>query len=193
MTHDPISIAAAIIELAEIGGATISSSDLHRAIYFANGIHLLTTKLPLVSGCFEAWKFGPVHPLVFNKFGGSNTEAPLFKNTKRWRNRNKRPASSFLERHTAAILNAVIIQHSNMGPGQSQLLCRARGAPWHHVVSLAMSRKTVSVRINNTIYRDRFRNHKLDASQFNSDFEILDDVPFTFDELFGDDRIDKQY
>src|SRR5258708_18352847 len=41
---------------------------LQKLLYFAHGIYLIETKRPLVSGYFEAWQYGPVHPAAYSAF-----------------------------------------------------------------------------------------------------------------------------
>jgi uncharacterized phage-associated protein len=41
---------------------------LQKLLYFAHALFLIERKRPLVSGYFEAWKNGPVHPAAYEAF-----------------------------------------------------------------------------------------------------------------------------
>ncbi|MEO5891780.1 MAG: type II toxin-antitoxin system antitoxin SocA domain-containing protein [Ferruginibacter sp.] len=51
----------------------VTQMKLQKMVYFAQGIHLIIHKQPLVTENFQAWKYGPVIPGIYNtyKFYGS--------------------------------------------------------------------------------------------------------------------------
>jgi len=58
-------------------GWSLSNLELQKIIYIAHMFHLGKTGEPLVSGQFEAWDYGPVHPTIYHKvkvFGASPVE-----------------------------------------------------------------------------------------------------------------------
>ncbi len=63
--HDPRAIANLLLDLADEVGIPIGHVKLQKLIYFAHGVYLLEIGEPLVSGNFEAWQYGPVHPAVY--------------------------------------------------------------------------------------------------------------------------------
>ncbi len=66
--YDPRAIANLMLNEAERRGIRISNLALQKLLYFAQGIYLTQNKRPLVSGYFEAWKHGPMHPAVYRAF-----------------------------------------------------------------------------------------------------------------------------
>lgn len=65
-----------MLDEADRCGWKITNLALRKRLYFAHGMHLTKTKRPLVSGHFEAWQYGPVHPAVYRAFKPSGA-APL--------------------------------------------------------------------------------------------------------------------
>ncbi|MEJ7586562.1 MAG: type II toxin-antitoxin system antitoxin SocA domain-containing protein [Ferruginibacter sp.] len=51
----------------------LTQMKLQKLVYFAQGVHLIIHKNPLISEQFQAWKYGPVIPAIYNtyKFYGS--------------------------------------------------------------------------------------------------------------------------
>jgi uncharacterized phage-associated protein len=74
--YDPRAVANLMLDEADKRGWTITNLALQKLLYFAHGIHLTKTKRPLVSGYFEAWQYGPVHPAVYRAFKPSGS-API--------------------------------------------------------------------------------------------------------------------
>lgn len=72
-----VSVLAAAKRLGERSGWTLSNLKLQKLLYLAHMFHLGTARKPLVSGHFEAWDYGPVHPELYHKakiFGSAPVE-----------------------------------------------------------------------------------------------------------------------
>ena len=63
----PVHILAAARYLVEVSGCTLSNLVLQKILYIAHMFHLGRHESPLVSGHFEAWEYGPVHPVLYHK------------------------------------------------------------------------------------------------------------------------------
>ena len=61
--------------LCKKSGWTLTQIELQKLLYLAHMIHLGNHKEPLVRGNFEAWEFGPVHPVLYKavRIYGSST------------------------------------------------------------------------------------------------------------------------
>ena len=68
-------------------GNLITQMKLQKILYFAQGLHLATYGTPLIQENFQAWKFGPVIPEIYQiyKFYGSEpiTDTTLADNVNR--------------------------------------------------------------------------------------------------------------
>ena len=65
---DPRSVANLLLDIADEQRLPITNLTLQKLLYFAHALFLIKTRQPLVSGYFEAWRYGPVHPLVYRAF-----------------------------------------------------------------------------------------------------------------------------
>jgi len=66
--YDPRAIANLMLDEADRSGINVTNLALQKLLYFAHSIFLIESKHPLVSGYFEAWQYGPVHPTVYSAF-----------------------------------------------------------------------------------------------------------------------------
>lgn len=76
-----ISVLSAARRLADQSGWTLSNLKLQKILYLAHMFYLgRTSGDPLVSGYFEAWDYGPVHPDLYHrvKVFGSNSVENIF-------------------------------------------------------------------------------------------------------------------
>lgn len=77
MAYTASLIAAIFVKKAIAEGNYLTQMKLQKMVYFANGYHLAKYGEPLVEERFQAWKFGPVIPKIYQdyKFYGSD---PIF-------------------------------------------------------------------------------------------------------------------
>jgi uncharacterized phage-associated protein len=72
MTYSSASIANAFLNIAFSERAKITHMKIQKLVYLAHGYSLVERDQPLVDEFFEAWKFGPVLPSLYQackKFG----------------------------------------------------------------------------------------------------------------------------
>ena len=62
-----ISALQAAKKMGERSGWSLSNLEMQKLLYLSNMIYLGTHDKPLVSGHFEAWDLGPVHPVLYHK------------------------------------------------------------------------------------------------------------------------------
>lgn len=59
-TYTPAAVANVFLALAQAEGRSLSNLKMQKLIYFANGLYLASTGVPLVNEKFQAWTYGPV-------------------------------------------------------------------------------------------------------------------------------------
>lgn len=59
-------IAFSIVNRGIADGKPVTQMQLQKMLYFANGIHLAKGKGPLLKDKFQAWRFGPVIPSIYD-------------------------------------------------------------------------------------------------------------------------------
>lgn len=62
----PVSALAAAKRMGERSGWSLSNLELQKLLYIAHMFYLGTKGVPLISGHFEAWDYGPVQPVLYH-------------------------------------------------------------------------------------------------------------------------------
>lgn len=68
MAYDPRAVANVVLDVAEANGFAVSNMGLNKILFFSHGWSLGCRTTPLVSTFFEAWRHGPVLPLIYRQF-----------------------------------------------------------------------------------------------------------------------------
>ena len=68
MPYSATIIAYAFVKKGIESGNPVTQMKLQKLIYFAHGLHLATYNKPLIQETFQAWKFGPVVPSVYQDY-----------------------------------------------------------------------------------------------------------------------------
>ena len=61
-------IAYAFVKRGIIEGKSVTQMKLQKMVYFAHGYHLAKYNNPLIEEEFQAWKFGPVIPSIYQTY-----------------------------------------------------------------------------------------------------------------------------
>jgi len=68
MPYSASLIAYAFVKKGIEDGKPVTQMKVQKLVYFAHGIHLANNGEPLISETFQAWKFGPVVPAIYNDY-----------------------------------------------------------------------------------------------------------------------------
>ena len=172
---DARAVANLILDLADRDQKDVSNLVLQKLVYFAHGRFLTETGQPLVSGEFEAWQFGPVHPHVYNAFK-QHGSAPI-------RGRaeivnpvtsQRRPIPPIADGAVREMIEDVYRSLKRRSPASLVTVSHAKNAPWDFIVGRARRHESISTRIPNEVIRERFRFHKVSVST-NEEPEVPDE------------------
>lgn len=163
--YDPRSIANLLLDMAnraEDGPLPITHIALQKLLYFAHGHYLIRTGQPLVSGAFEAWKFGPVHPAVYREFKveGNRPISTRAMSTDIMTGERRSigiPNEVEVRRQIREVLNA----YGKLSPGRLVDISHAPRGPWATVVNKAQTSVALGLRISDTITREHFKYQKV--------------------------------
>ncbi len=152
MSVDPRIAANFVLETREFLGLTTTQIELQKLLYFSHEAHLLQTRQPLVNGFFEAWKYGPVHPDVYNSF-------KVFKGKPIKGRAKKRDLFTKVETDLVRLNDTEKIRHivevvtrlSRFTAGELVALSHAKGGPWHSVVESANLTVALGMRITDDV------------------------------------------
>lgn len=160
--YDPRAIANLMLDEADRRGWKLTNLALQKLLYFAHGIHLTKMKEPLVSGYFEAWQYGPVHPAVYRAFKPSGS-APISNRAvaKDPLTGNTRDLPKPTDLAVLDLIADVMKSYGHLPPGRLVDLSHAKDSPWSAVVDKARTDVAFGLRIPDTVILERFQHHKV--------------------------------
>ena len=176
--YDPRAIANLILELIH---KPVTNLALQKLLYFLHGSYLLRNKKSLVTGYFEAWTYGPVHPAVytaFKQFDGNTITAKATKKDLRSGEILEVPSPADLELRQFA--KKIVASLEDLSAGQLVTLSHAQGGPWDLVFKRSKSERMLGLRISNEAIRDRYKNHWFSADRLEIVDEPTEDTPLTY-------------
>lgn len=175
--YDPRTICNLMLE--EAGGVPITNLALQKLLYFAHGLNLIEAKLPLVSGYFEAWQYGPVHPAAYTAFKVAGDRPISFLATRQNPLTGEIiPLSVVADQVVRSRVKRVIALYAGVTPGRLVEISQASGAPWHFIVAKARVSMAFGMRIPNDIIVERFKFHKVSIGPISPIGEPSEDAPF---------------
>jgi uncharacterized phage-associated protein len=176
--HDPRSVANLLLEIADEQQRLLTNLALQKLLYFAHAIFLIETGKPLISGYFEAWEYGPVHPVVYKAFRAAGDQ-PI-------RSRASRidvltGASSSLPPPMSQAIRQlcvrVIAHYARLTPGRLVEISHAKNAPWDIIVNRAKTSLALGLRIPDDVIVKHFRYHKVPVGPEPPHGEPSEDTP----------------
>jgi len=177
---DPRIAANAILTRAAYENLPVTHIALQKLLYFAHGLFLLRHRKPLVSGYFEAWTFGPVHPAVYAAFKASGGDPISFKaHRKDLRTGELLELPELNDPAARRVINQTLGAYGDLTAGQLVRLSHARDGPWEMVCRMAKSRTTIGLRISNELISEKFQFHKLSTCNLIDVGEPSEDTPLT--------------
>lgn len=169
-----------MLDEADRHGRGITNLALQKLLYFAHALFLIERKRPLVSGYFEAWEYGPVHPAVYQAFKTAKDKPITFRASQRdIVTGTARPLPVLTESEVVSHVVRIISQYGSMTPSQLVNISHAKGAPWHFVVDKPRTGLALGLRISNDTIVSRFKFHKVTVGDVVSTGEPREDSPPT--------------
>ncbi len=151
-----------MLDEAKARGIKISNLALQKLLYFAHGIFLLRTRRPLVSGYFEAWQYGPVHPSVYRAFKGAGSDAIEIRVVAKDPLTGKpRDLPLPTDEDVKELLAEVVWRYGKLSPARLVDLSHAKGSPWDVIVDKSRTDVAFGMRIPDTVILYRFQHHKV--------------------------------
>lgn len=157
----------------------ITHIDLQKLLYFAHGLYLVETKRPLVSGYFEAWQFGPVHPTAYVAFKVAGSRPIDFRAVRRDALTGETsPLSPPTCARVVDCIRRIVLAYGRLDTHRLVELSHAPKAPWHFVVDKARTSLAFGMRIPDDVILERFRYHKVSVGPRAEKGEVYEDAPF---------------
>lgn len=177
--YDPRAVANLTLDEADRLGIRVTNLALQKLLYFAHGIYLIQTKRPLVSGYFEAWQYGPVHPSVYRAFKEAGS-APIQIRAVGQDPLTGQPRDIQIPDDSALInlVQHVLNSYGRMSPGRLVDIAHAKNSPWAFIVHKGRTNVAFGLRIPDNVIEERFRHHKVSVGATPLAGEPDDDTPF---------------
>lgn len=177
--YDPRAIANLLLDEADSSGVAITNLALQKLLYFVHGMFLTETKQPLVSGYFEAWQYGPVHPAAYRAFKAAGDKPIHFRATRQDALTGNHvaiapPSTSDVRYYVQRIM----FSYGRLTPGRLVEISHAKNAPWHFVVDNSRTSLVFSLRIPDDVIASRFKHHKVPVGERPLVGEPSEDTPF---------------
>lgn len=175
--YDARAVANLLLSAMEERRLVISNLSLQKLLYFAHGIMLTRHNVPLVDGYFEAWEFGPVHPLIYGVFKGYGS-APISQPAKRRDLRTGLETSlpTPVDDRVDIIIGQVVAALGRQRPTRLVHMSHAAGGPWDHVANQSGTKGGYGLRIPDNLIRDRFHRHMVTVGDEDRD-DVSDERP----------------
>jgi|SRR6516162_4190234 len=180
---DARGVANLLLDLGDQRGRAFTNLVLQKLLYFAHARCLVATGKPLLTGYFEAWRYGPVHPTVYQSFRDARDEIIRFRARRTdlisGRQSTVSPPDSPMAREQVEF---VVDTYGRLSVSRLVEISHAPEAPWHYVVSRANKQITLGLRIPDKIILERFKRHKVAVGGGILELvESIEDTPLTGD------------
>ena len=159
---DARGVANLLLDRAEDRGVAVSNLALQKLLYFAHGVMLTRHGQPLVDGYFEAWEYGPVHPLLYAAFKSAG-RTPI---ANRAQSRNLRTGETAVvaaptNRLVRDVIDDVLRAFGDQPPARLVRLSHSKGGPWDIVVNESGTEGRLGLRITDILISEHFHRHKV--------------------------------
>jgi uncharacterized phage-associated protein len=176
---DPVDPRAVCNLMLDEAGGPITNLALQKLLYFAHGLYRIETGSPLITGYFEAWQFGPVHPTAYNAFKRAGNKPISFRAERQNPLTGETlPIPEPTDPTIKERIRRVMALYAGMTPGQLVEISHAVGAPWQFIVAKARSGMAFGMRIPDDVIVARFRYHKVSIGSPTLNGEPIEDAPF---------------
>jgi uncharacterized phage-associated protein len=177
--NDPRAVANFMLEVATGKGVGITNLSLQKLLFFAHSISLVERKRKLVSGYFEAWQYGPVHPAVYHAFKEAGSSVISFRALAVDPvTRMRRPVEPLDEPQARELCERVILQFGRLSAGRLVDITHAEGGPWHHVVCASKTGANIGLRISDDVIAKLHGRQKVTVTPVPRVGEPLEDKPY---------------
>ncbi len=173
-------VANLLLDFCDQDETAITNLALQKLLYFSHGRSLIQFKRPLVGGYFEAWKFGPVHPLAYKAFQSARDKPITFRATAHNPITNVgRMLEPIADPDVKRLVREIGFQYGRLTPGRLVDISHARNGPWDVIANKARTSVALGLRIPDNITIERFANLKVSVTDTARAGEPNEDTPLT--------------
>ena len=175
---DPRSVANTVLSVADDYQLPVTHLGLQKILYFLHGQFLTRYGDPLVTGYFEAWQYGPVHPVIYASFKDHGAKQIDRRATRRDLMTGEiQPVAEVADSEVRLFIIKTSLQYLAMNPGRLVDLSHAKGSPWDYLTQTDDGKRKFGVRITNDHINKSFKYHKMSVNAHTNVGEPDDESP----------------
>jgi uncharacterized phage-associated protein len=139
-------------------GLAASNLKLQKLVFLCHAFLLVEKNRDVVRGDFVAWKFGPVHPDVYDAFK-CYRERPIDGLAAKVNpvTEQRIAIGAIVDRDVCDIVSKVVAFYGPWTPSELVALTHAENGPWDVVVKAAVNNANVGLRISSRVIEQRFK------------------------------------
>jgi uncharacterized phage-associated protein len=139
-------------------GLAISNLKLQKLIFLCHAFLLVEKNKDVMKGDFVAWKFGPVHPDVYDAFK-SFRDKPIDRPAVKVNpvTEEQTEIAPVVDIDVRDVTSKVVAFYGSWTPAQLVTLTHAENGPWDVVVKAAVNNANVGLRISSKVIEQRFK------------------------------------
>ena len=180
--YDPRAVANFILRSRKLMRLETTQIEVQKLLFFAYESYLIGTGKRLVKGYFEAWQFGPVHPVVYRAFKhyrGSPIQelATAFDPLTGQQTEIKPISDPSALRH----INEIVSRFSGFSGGQLIDISHHPEGPWQATVDKARTSVALGMRITDTVILECMNQRRRLGREPPKKYEVCepdDEAPF---------------
>lgn len=177
--YDARAVCNLLLDIAADDSVDVSNLALQKLLYFSHSLYLISSKRPLVSGYFEAWKHGPVHPAAYEAFKAAGANPIDFRaQRKDPLSGESKPLLSIEDPEVSRLLKWVMSSYGRLTPGRLVEISHAKDAPWDAVLWTSRAQVAFGARITDSVIRERFKFHKISIQADHLPGEPIEESPY---------------
>lgn len=150
-------IANYFLDLGDDENIDITPMQIQKLVYIAHGYHLAKADFPLISDRIEAWRYGPVIPVLYEEFSHLGSEAIYERAYEEVIATIRNPISIDANTETESILNAVWGKYKMCDALELSTLTHRRNSPWHLTKKRGWNRIKNNPPIDDKTIKDYYR------------------------------------
>lgn len=154
---DPRIVANAVLRRAEHRGVALTNLDVQKIVYFLHGGFLRETGSALIDGEFQAWDFGPVHPVLYDAFK-AHQDRPIDALARRFDpiRRQSVDLPKLDDRRVEDFLDSNLPHLFSIPTFKLVQITHMPGTPWSRTMEAATKRTNLGMVISNKVIAQHF-------------------------------------
>lgn len=175
---DPRAVANLLLDEADGRSIRVTNLSLQKLLYFAHLRSLRARGCGVVSGYFEAWQLGPVHPTVYRSFKAAGSAPITFRAQRRDPlSGSSAPLAPVTDEGIKSVIAQTVDRLGSLSARTLVEMSHAPGGPWDHIVNKAQASVALGLRIPDHVILELSRFHAASVNKDEANGGPTEDAP----------------